>query len=171
MDTPTDTPIEPQPAPSSWLTRARAALTIARDRLTTWWGRVREASPLPSWVVALFVLLLVILFVAMRAAPPAPEPAPAAEQPAAVQTNPLAELVTRLDELDAMVADLQDQVAELQDLQQPAAAPRRSAAPRPAAMGPTPAGQPPQPGAAWSTPTDLDRALTTYSKTLQESSK
>lgn len=169
MDTPTDTPLEPQPAPSSWLARARAALTTARDRLTTWWGRVREASPLPSWVVALFVLLLVILFVAMRTAPPAP--APAAEQPAAVQVNPLAELVTRLDELDAMVADLQDQVAELQDPQQPAAAPRRSAAPRPAAMGPTPAGQPPQSGAAWSTPTDLDRALTKFSKTLQEPSK
>ena len=48
MDTPTDTPLEPQPAPSSWLARARAALTTARDRLTTWWGRVREASPLPS---------------------------------------------------------------------------------------------------------------------------
>ena len=164
-------------AASSAFARARAALTALWQRIGSGYEALRakvfvwrntgnrSAATALAWVALAAVVLAVVLLNTCSDAPDFAQ-RPSAVQPAAVQINPLAELVDRIDTLDDQVAELSDQVAALEDQRQ---ASNRST-PRPAAASHTTASQPAQqpPGAAWSTPTDLDRSLTQFSKTLQE---
>lgn len=150
--------------------RTGSAYESLRARVFVWWKTGnRSAATAVAWP-ALAATVIVLLATCGDA--PSLEQRPIAEQSAASTaqpTNPLAPLVARIEALEAQVADLQDPQAPWP--QTTARQPSRSAtAQRPAATRANPASQPP-PGAAWSTPTDLDRALTTFSNTLQEPSK
>jgi outer membrane murein-binding lipoprotein Lpp len=159
---------------------ARAALTALWQRSGRAWEALRakvfvwrntgnrSAATALAWVALAAVVLAVVLLNTCSDAPDLAQ-RPSAVQPAAVRINPLAELVDRIDTLDDQVAELSDQVAALEDQRQ---ASNRST-PRPAAASHTTASQPAQqqPGAAWLTPTDLDRSLSKFSQSLQEPTK
>jgi hypothetical protein len=161
----------------SWVASVRAALSSAWASVPTSWAGLTDRVDRSPWLIGLPVglLVLVIGLVSIINDPFKTR----ATQPATptVAAQPATELLGRVAALEADVVDLRGRIADLKSAQPPqAAAPSRSVATSPAgrsarasAAAPTQPAQP-QPAATWGT-TDLDRAIDTFTTTLQEPTK
>jgi len=159
----TDPSVQPVAALSAFA-RARAALTTARDGVTTWWAEANRKWPV-AWIVCVAVLLIGTVLLATCSDSPGLEQKPIAEQPVAEQINPLSPLIARIDTLDDQVAELQYQVAKLQE-------PQSTAAPLSGARRASGANQNRLPSQAqeskrWGT-TDLDREIEAFTRSLNQ---
>ena len=159
----TDSSVQPVAALSAFA-RARAALTAARDRVTTWWAETNLKWPV-AWIVCVAVLLIGTVLLATCSDAPDLQQRPIAEQSAAVQINPISPLIARIDTLDDQVAELRYQVAKLQEPQSPATPP-------PGARRVSGASQNRQPSQAqeskrWGT-TDLDREIEAFTRSINQ---
>lgn len=137
--------------------RARAALTAARDRVTTWWAETNLKWPV-AWILCVAALLIGTVLLATCSDTPDLEQKPIAEQSAAVQINPLSPLVDRIKALEAQVATLQRTPPA------PPAARQSAQRTAPRSVQPAEAAAPyseAQSSPAWGT-TDLDRDLANF---------
>lgn len=132
-----------QPETLTW----RQRLALAWQAVRSWWTRADRKIPMTA-LIAMTALIVgtVLLYLYL---PPEPVPAPASDVHA---------LEARIEALEAAQAATSAETA-------PLLAPARPRAPA-ARVVSTPAE--PAPPAAWSQPTDLDRAIDRFSTTLQE---
>lgn len=142
----------------AWLVRARTLLVALRARVV----------PVREWLqrhrttvlgIALVLGLVVALWMWMAGA------APSVAVHTAEHTVATQQLDARLGAIERVVAELQ--AAQITAASAPVTARVRTPAPRATAAPAEPA----PPVAAWSQPTDLDRAIDRFSTTLQEPSK